>query len=79
MKNSDRLAEIKQRLDTNAYFINPHADVDVAQDLRHLIDVIAEQDAKIAQLQKKNDVLAQHALELTQEMENIRSDFGNNR
>jgi hypothetical protein len=32
--------------------------------------------AVIAELQKKNAVLSRHVLELTEEMENVRMDFG---
>lgn len=33
----------------------------------------------IAQLEKKNAVLSRHVLELTEEMENVRMDFGGSR
>ncbi len=41
-------------------------------DLQYLLE-------QVETLQKKNEVLAQHVLELTQEMENTKSDFGNSR
>lgn len=77
--NTDRVSEIKARLESNAYFINPHSDVHVADDIRYLLNLLAEKDLKLEQFQKKNDVLSQHVMELTQEIENVRSDFGNNR
>jgi uncharacterized protein (UPF0305 family) len=70
--NNDRLSDIKKRLEKNAYFVNPHSDVDVVDDMKYLLD-------QVEKLQKKNDVLSQHNMELTQEMENVRSDFGNDR
>jgi hypothetical protein len=79
MTENNRLAAIKQRLDTNAYFVNPLSDAHVADDMRYLLELIEEQRKKMDALHKKNEVLAQHALELTQEMENVKSDFGNDR
>lgn len=35
--------------------------------------------ATIEQLEKKNEVLSAHVMELTQEMENVRTDFGSER
>ena len=35
--------------------------------------------ALVEQLEKKNELLSQHVMELTQEMENVKADFGNNR
>jgi cell division protein FtsB len=52
--------------------VNPHSDVNVVDDMKYLLD-------QVEKLQKKNDVLSQHNMELTQEMENVRSDFGNDR
>ncbi len=44
------------------------------------IDMIdADSDKTVAALRKKNDVLSNQIAELTQEMENIRADFGNPR
>ena len=34
---------------------------------------------RIAELEKKNAVLSRHVLELTEEMENVKMDFGGNR
>lgn len=69
MTENNRLKEIKERLASNAYFLNPHADASVRDDIAYLLSLIDE-------LEKKSKALSQHAMELTQEMENIRSDFG---
>jgi hypothetical protein len=72
MIDENRLTEIRKRLESNAYFINPLSDSNAAKDIEYLLGVVDT-------LQKKNEVLSQHNLELTQEMENIKSDFGNSR
>lgn len=72
MTNENRLNDIKKRLEKNAYFVNPHSDANVVDDMKYLLE-------QVEQLRKKNEVLSQHNMELTQEMENVRSDFGNNR
>jgi hypothetical protein len=73
MTEINRLSDIKKRLESGAY--GPPA----AEDIRQLVTYIEEQMTRMATLQKKNDVLAAHVMELTQEMENVKSDFGNNR
>ena len=65
MIDSLRLLEIKNRIE--------------AKDAAYLLGLLEEQDKKIENLQKKNAVLSAHVLELTLEMENVKSDFGNNR
>lgn len=72
MIDPNRVAEIKTRLTGNAYFINPLSDANAAKDIAYLLGLLEE-------LQKKNEVLAQQNLELTQEMENTKSDFGTSR
>ncbi len=79
MLDNDRVPDIKHRLETNAYFVNPHSDAHVADDMRYLLELVEEQKKKMETLQKKNEVLSAHVLELTQEMENVKSDFGNDR
>ena len=76
MDQPSRLEIIKQRLSSNAYFVNPLSDANVQDDIAHLVALLEESRQKIAELERKNKVLSSHALELTQEMENIRSDFG---
>jgi prefoldin subunit 5 len=66
------LDEIRKRLKENAYFINPHADAHVGEDLAYLLN-------KIDELEKKNRVLSEHISDLTQEIENVKADFGNQR
>lgn len=70
--DSDRLGEIKKRLAENAYFLNPHTDVNVRDDIQFLLEMIAR-------LEKKTNVLGQQVVELTTEIENVKSDFGGNR
>ena len=48
-----RLKEIQDRLDTNAYFVNPHSDANVTEDLRYLLDMIAQRESQMEQLKKK--------------------------
>jgi hypothetical protein len=67
-----RLTEIRRRLNENAYFVNPHADVNVKDDMTFLL-------ALVERFEKKSSVLGQQVLELTQEIENVRSDFDSHR
>jgi hypothetical protein len=76
MNESEHVALIKKRLAENAYFVNPHSDAIVSDDISFLLSTITERDEKISKLQKKNDVLANQVVELTTEMENVKSDFG---
>lgn len=72
MNSNDRVEEIRKRLAENAYFLNPHSDVNVREDIAYLLKLIED-------LTKKNKILSDHAADLTQEIENVRSDFGNQR
>jgi len=45
-------------------------------DISFLLDTIEEKDKKIKSLEKKTGVLSQQNLEMAAEMENVRSDFG---
>lgn len=74
-----RLADIRQRLKENAYFVNPHSDANVQTDVAYLLALIEKQGQDIARLEKKGTVLSQQVLELTQEIENVRSDFDSHR
>jgi hypothetical protein len=73
------LETIKKRLAENAYFINPHSDVNVQSDITWLIGELDRKEAEIGKLKKKAELLAHQVMELTQEMENIKSDFGGQR
>jgi hypothetical protein len=71
-KYEERVAEIRRRLKENAYFLNPHSDVSVREDVEFLLGLVDR-------LEKKGSVLSQQVLELTQEIENVRSDFDSRR
>jgi cell division protein FtsB len=45
-------------------------------DVRALVALIEARNQKIAHLEKKTAVLNQHNMELTEELENTRRDFG---
>lgn len=77
MQNS--IEKIKKNLDENAYFLNPHSDVNVRDDIAWLMKQLEVKEAAIAQLKRKTDVLSQQVMELTQEIENVRSDFDGRR
>jgi hypothetical protein len=66
MNDIDRLEEIRKRVNANEYLANAVADLGF---LLELVD----------KLRMKNELLNQRNLELIQEMENIRADFGNDR
>jgi hypothetical protein len=63
MDDNERLEEISKRVETNTYLAN------AAADIRFLLELVEK-------LHKKTEILSQHNLELTQEMENIKADFG---
>lgn len=44
-----------------------------------LLEILEKKSKRVEELEKKAEVLSNHVLELTQEMENIKMDFGNNR
>jgi len=48
-------------------------------EINQLLDLIEKKNQRIHQLEKKNEILYHQNMELTQEMENIRSDFGGGR
>lgn len=66
MNDVDRLEEIRKRLAGNGYLAN------AAADMSFLLE-------QLEKLRKKNEVLLQQNLELTQEMENVKDDFGDTR
>ena len=72
MKEETRVPEIQERLKQNAYFINPHSDANVREDIEYLLK-------RVELLEKKNQLLSDHVSDLTQEMENVKADFGNHR
>src|SRR5438105_1919037 len=71
----ERLEEIKRRLQSNEYFIHPLSDANAQKDLATLLSLIEEKSRKIQDLEAKNKILTNHAMELSQEIENIKSDF----
>lgn len=69
MDELERLAEIKKK----------SKDPSMAEDIHYLIGLVEEKNKKLQDLEKKNNVLSTHVLELTQEMENTKADFGGSR
>lgn len=79
MIEAERIAEVRRRLSSNEYFLHPLSDANTRDDISYLLELLVEKDRKIAQMEKKNQVLSTQVLELTQEIENVRSDFGGGR
>jgi len=71
MDDAERLESIRKKL-TPAPGISPAASGITRDDVDFLLALIERQE-------KKNAVLSRHVLELTEEMENVRMDFGGNR
>jgi|GEM_PF-4751068 len=68
MDEKERLESLKkQYLDAGSLSRN---------DIQFLFDFIDEQVKKMVRMEKKNEILYNQNLELTQEMENLRGDFG---
>lgn len=64
MPKNDRLETIKTKIGSTG----PTQEITV-DDARYLLE-------KLAELEKKNAVLSHHVLELTEELENVKMDFG---
>ena len=76
MTDESLLHKIKERVDSDiAYLTNAK----IQEDVRYLLSLLEEKSKKIEHLQKKSDVLGNQVLELTQEIENVKRDFGDMR
>ena len=71
MTDAERLESLRKKL-SPAPGISPSADGITRDDIDFLL-------GRIGELEKKNSVLSRHVMELTEEMENVRMDFGGNR
>lgn len=69
LDESNRIEEIKRKLEDKD-------DVDLKKDLSWLLHALEEKNKTLIRMKKKNEILHNQNLELTQEMEMIRSDFG---
>ncbi len=73
MHENDRIKKIEDKIVSDpAYLTNPA----IQEDVRHLLQLVQQQMEKINLLTKKTDVLSAQVLELTQEIENVKGDFG---
>jgi hypothetical protein len=71
MDDAERFETIRRKL-TPAPGVSPAAAGITREDIDFLL-------TRLAELEKKNAVLSRHVLELTEEMENVRMDFGGSR
>lgn len=71
MDDAERVNLIRKKL-TPAPGISPSAAGITRDEIEFLL-------GRLADLEKKNAVLSRHVLELTEEMENVRMDFGGGR
>ena len=78
MTDEDRLESIHHKLNSTPGepAVGPAVTRD---DVEFLVNLARRQFTKLAELDKKNALLSRHVLELTEEMENVRMDFGGNR
>ena len=67
MNENELKNELKNKLDKKTL---------IRGDLEKLFDLLDQKESKIHQLEQKNQILLQQNMELTQEMESIKSDFG---
>ncbi len=68
MTDAERIESIRKKL-SPAPGISPSADGVTRDDIDFLL-------TRVGDLERKNSVLSRHVLELTEEMENVRMDFG---
>lgn len=73
MLDEERLERIKEKIG-----IEPGTGTEgmTADDAGFLLKVIAAKAARVAELEKKSAVLSHHIMELTEELENVKMDFG---
>jgi hypothetical protein len=69
MNDQERIEKIRKSPATGAAGVGP-------DDAAFLLGVIAAQGVRLAELEKKSAVLSHHVLELTEELENVKMDFG---
>jgi hypothetical protein len=79
MNDNERIEQIKKRLTENQYFIHPKTDVNVKEDIEFLVALLQKRDERISLLERKAQVLGQQVAELTTEIENVKTDFGDQR
>ncbi|MBV9079910.1 MAG: hypothetical protein JO102_02185 [Elusimicrobia bacterium] len=72
MNDYEQLEQIRRKIES--------ANGDGAPISRHealsLLRALDEQSKRSAELEKKNGVLSRHVMELTEELENVKADFG---
>ena len=68
MNDNEALERIRKKL-TSAQGIT-------SEDAEFLVGTVSTQAARIAELEKKSALLSRHVLELTEELENVKMDFG---
>ena len=71
MEEKDRIDEIRRRTGSGGAGADGGAG-----DVAFLLSALDEREKRIAFLEKKNALLAAQVAELTQEIENVRADFG---
>ena len=77
--DENRLNDIRRIVEEDFQSFNKDQLRAFREDVRALVSLVDELAKKIVRLEKKNEILQNQNMELTQEMENIRSDFGNHR
>ena len=68
MNDNENLERIRKKLNA--------AQGITSEDAEFLFGTLSAQAARISELEKKSALLSRHVLELTEELENVKMDFG---
>ena len=72
----EKLRTIQKRLGARDYLLGTMAREQMEADVRFLLERLDAKDRHIADLEEQNKTLAARSLELVQEIENTKADFG---
>jgi len=76
MDDEQRLDEIRRRIHGKGASDSSAVGRETREDIIFLLDLLQTTSAVLEKQKKKNDILSQQNLELTQEIENVKGDFG---
>jgi len=76
MNEEKRLEDICRRINEKTDLDSAEVAEKAREDIIFLLDLLQTTSAVLEKQKKKNDILSQQNLELTQEIENVKGDFG---